>query len=140
VEEKVESSEVSDEPAIMSAVEEKYNFNPEVDNSSAVIPPSGDSLNESSKQLFRVKKKRTVAAAVSAADRSAALTAMAELRRSRGATTPEDLVCRLCAPPPPPFTAYSTLLTHYRNAVEDGCVICRSLKSEFLNKLVYLLP
>jgi hypothetical protein len=77
------------------------------------FPPGGDNLNQeegSSSKSFRGKNKRTVAA-VSAADRSAALTAMEELR-SRGATT-EDLVCRLCAPPRP-FTAYSTLLTHYR--------------------------
>ena len=65
---------------------------------------------EDSLKLFRGKNKRTVAA-VSAADRSAALSAMEELR-GRGATT-EDLVCRLCGPPRP-FTAYSTLLTHYR--------------------------
>ncbi len=66
--------------------------------------------DDTSGKMFRGKNKRTVAA-VSPADRTAALTAMEELR-GRGATT-EDLVCRLCGPPRP-FTAYSTLLTHYR--------------------------
>jgi len=59
----------------------------------------------------RIKNKRTVAA-VSSEDKRLALQAMEELR-SRGATT-DDLVCRLCDPPRP-FTAYSTLLTHYRS-------------------------
>jgi len=59
----------------------------------------------------RIKNKRTVAA-VSNEDKRLALNAMEELR-SRGATT-DDLMCRLCDPPRP-FTAYSTLLTHYRS-------------------------
>ena len=58
----------------------------------------------------RIKNKRTVAA-VSSEDKRLALNAMEELR-SRGATT-DDLMCRLCDPARP-FTAYSTLLTHYR--------------------------
>jgi hypothetical protein len=74
----------------------------------AGLAPAGE------EKIFRGKNKRTVAA-VSPADRTAALTAMEELR-GRGATT-EDLVCRLCGPPRP-FTAYSTLLTHYRK--ENG--------------------
>ncbi len=76
--------------------------------SAAGLAPAGE------EKIFRGKNKRTVAA-VSPADRTAALTAMEELR-GRGATT-EDLVCRLCGPPRP-FTAYSTLLTHYRK--ENG--------------------
>ena len=62
------------------------------------------------KPPVRIKNKRTVAA-VSSEDKRLALNAMDELR-SRGATT-DDLMCRLCDPPRP-FTAYSTLLTHYR--------------------------
>ena len=58
----------------------------------------------------RIKNKRTVAA-VSSEDKRLALSAMEELR-ARGATT-DDLMCRLCDPARP-FTAYSTLLTHYR--------------------------
>ena len=58
----------------------------------------------------RIKNMRTVAA-VSSEDKRLALNAMEELR-SRGATT-DDLMCRLCDPARP-FTAYSTLLTHYR--------------------------
>ena len=58
----------------------------------------------------RIKNKRTVAA-VSSEDKRLALSAMEELR-ARGATT-DDLICRLCDPARP-FTAYSTLLTHYR--------------------------
>ena len=60
---------------------------------------------------LRIKNKRTVAA-VSSEDKRLALNAMEELR-SRGATT-DDLICRLCDPARP-FTAYSTLLTHYRS-------------------------
>jgi len=63
------------------------------------------------KPPVRIKNKRTVAA-VSSEDKRLALNAMDELR-SRGATT-DDLMCRLCDPPRP-FTAYSTLLTHYRS-------------------------
>ena len=59
---------------------------------------------------IRIKNKRTVAA-VSSEDKRLALSAMEELR-ARGATT-DDLMCRLCDPARP-FTAYSTLLTHYR--------------------------
>ena len=66
---------------------------------------------EAVKQVpVRIKNKRTVAA-VSSEDKRLALNAMEELR-SRGATT-DDLMCRLCDPARP-FTAYSTLLTHYR--------------------------
>ena len=57
-----------------------------------------------------LQNKRTVAA-VSSEDKRRALNAMEELR-ARGATT-DDLMCRLCDPARP-FTAYSTLLTHYR--------------------------
>lgn len=84
-------------------------YSEEVDETGGGNSASGGGGGHHEK-LFRGKNKRTVAA-VSAADRSAALTAMEELR-GRGATT-EDLVCRLCLPPRP-FTAYSTLLTHYR--------------------------
>ncbi len=84
---------------------------------SAGLAPAGE------EKIFRGKNKRTVAA-VSPADRTAALTAMEELR-GRGATT-EDLVCRLCGPPRP-FTAYSTLLTHYRQ--ENGAKILLSHSS-----------
>ena len=62
---------------------------------------------------LRIKNKRTVAA-VSSEDKRLALNAMEELR-SRGATT-DDLICRLCDPARP-FTAYSTLLTHYRSVL-----------------------
>ena len=66
---------------------------------------------EQPKPMPRIKNKRTVAA-VSNEDKRLALNAMEELR-SRGATT-DDLMCRLCDPARP-FTAYSTLLTHYRS-------------------------
>lgn len=72
----------------------------------------------------KIKNKRTVAA-VSPEDKMAALAAMDELR-AKGATT-EDLVCRLCVPPRP-FTAYSTLLTHYRSHAglrPFECTICQ---------------
>jgi len=66
---------------------------------------------EVEKPAVRIKNKRTVAA-VSSEDKRRALNAMEELR-ARGATT-DDLMCRLCDPARP-FTAYSTLLTHYRS-------------------------
>lgn len=66
---------------------------------------------EVEKPAVRIKNKRTVAA-VSNEDKRRALNAMEELR-ARGATT-DDLMCRLCDPARP-FTAYSTLLTHYRS-------------------------
>lgn len=69
------------------------------------------SLEEVKQPPVRIKNKRTVAA-VSSEDKRLALNAMEELR-SRGATT-DDLICRLCSPARP-FTAYSTLLTHYRS-------------------------
>ena len=67
-------------------------------------------LEEVKQPPVRIKNKRTVAA-VSSEDKRLALSAMEELR-ARGATT-DDLMCRLCDPARP-FTAYSTLLTHYR--------------------------
>ena len=80
---------------------------------------SGDSVTDAVMEVggaevrqvpVRIKNKRTVAA-VSSEDKRLALSAMEELR-ARGATT-DDLMCRLCDPARP-FTAYSTLLTHYR--------------------------
>merc|ERR1719400_1570237 len=66
---------------------------------------------QAEKPAVRIKNKRTVAA-VSSEYKRRALNAMEELR-ARGATT-DDLMCRLCDPARP-FTAYSTLLTHYRS-------------------------
>jgi len=73
--------------------------------------PGQAGLEEIKQPPVRIKNKRTVAA-VSSEDKRLALNAMEELR-SRGATT-DDLICRLCSPARP-FTAYSTLLTHYRS-------------------------
>lgn len=73
----------------------------------------------------KVKNKMTVAA-VCAEDKAAALQAMEELR-GKGATT-KDLICRLCDPPRS-FTAYSTLLTHYRSHAglkPFECSICQA--------------
>jgi len=73
----------------------------------------------------RVKNKKTLAA-VSREDKLKALNAMDQLR-ARGATT-EDLKCRLCTPPRP-FTAYSTLLTHYKSHAglrPFECTICQA--------------
>jgi hypothetical protein len=72
---------------------------------------AGRQVGEADKPAVRIKNKRTVAA-VSSEDKRRALTSMEELR-ARGATT-DDLMCRLCDPARP-FTAYSTLLTHYRS-------------------------
>jgi hypothetical protein len=74
--------------------------------------PGGRPPGEAARPAVRIKNKRTVAA-VSSEDKRRALTSMEELR-ARGATT-DDLMCRLCDPARP-FTAYSTLLTHYRSA------------------------
>ena len=101
------NDDIHNHPPLPREIDYDLLYSEEVDETGGSGPNGG---NDDGK-LFRSKNKRTVAA-VSAADRSAALTAMEELR-CRGATT-DDLVCRLCVPPRP-FTAYSTLLTHYRN-------------------------
>ena len=83
----------------------------------------------------RIKNKRTVAA-VSSEDKRLALQAMEELR-SRGATT-EDLMCRLCQPPRP-FTAYSTLLTHYRSEKRKSSFLIDNTKRNSIHKFICLL-